>query len=198
MILDAARVCMPRGTNAEGIVDGSLRKRISNCLHIPHLGELKTSRAAAARYFWPLMDNEVQQIVKDCEVCLTNSRSQAVEPPPEKDEFAEYPMQKMSYDPFHFGSDTWLILVDWYSNFSFAKKLGWTGGTEKVIHKLRKIFFQHGFCEQLRTDDGQEYRQSFQRWCRRAGIDATHLSAYNSSGNARAEKKDSKREESAP
>ena len=79
--------------------------------------------------------------------------------------------------------------MDWYSNFSFAKKLGRTGGTEKVIHKLRKIFFQHGFCEQLRTDDGPEYRQSFQRWCRRAGIDVTHSTAYNSSGNARAVKK---------
>ena len=135
------------------------------------------------------MDNEVRQIVKDCEVHLTNSRSQAAETPPEKVEFADYQMQKMSSDLLHFGSDTWLILVDWYSNFSFAKKLGWTGGTQKVIHKLRKIFFQPGFCEQLRTEDGLEYRQSFQRLCKRAGIDVTHSSAYNSSGNARAEKK---------
>ena len=44
MILDAAKVCISQGTNAEGIVDGSLRKRISSWLHIPHLGKLKTSR----------------------------------------------------------------------------------------------------------------------------------------------------------
>ena len=79
-------------------------------------------------------------------------------------------MQKMSSDLFHFGSSTWLILVDWFSNFSFAKKLDRTGGTDKVIKKLKKIFFQHGFCEQLRKDCGPEYRQSFQKWCRRAGL----------------------------
>ena len=101
-------------------------------------------------------------------------------PPPLQEEFASYPMQKMSSDLFHFGSNTWLILVDWFSNFSFAKKLGRTGGTDKVIKKLKKIFFQHGFCEQLRTDCGPEYRQSFQKWCRRKGIDVCHSSAYNS------------------
>ena len=58
-----------------------------------------------------------------------------------------------------------------------------------MIHKLNKIFFQHGFCEQLRLDDGPEYRASFLKWCRRVGIEATHSSAYNSSGNAGAEKK---------
>ena len=58
-----------------------------------------------------------------------------------------------------------------------------------MIHKLKKVFFQHGFCEQLRTDAGPEYRQSLQKWCRRAGIYVCHSSAYNSSGNARAEKK---------
>ena len=97
------------------------------------------------------MYNKVLQKVKDCEVCLINSRSQPAEPPPLREEFADNPMQKMSSDLFHFGSDTWLILVDWYSNFSFAKKLGRTGGTDKVIKKLKNIFFQQGFCEQLRT-----------------------------------------------
>ena len=69
----------------------------------------------------------------------------------------------MSSDLFHFGPNTWLILVDWFSNFSFVKKLGRSEGTDKVIKKLKKIFLQHGFCEQLRTDCGPEYRQSFQK-----------------------------------
>ena len=54
---------------------------------------------------------------------------------------------------------------------------------------MKKNFFQHSFCEQLRTNGGPKYRASFQKWCRRVGIEATHSSAYNSYGNARAEKK---------
>jgi transposase InsO family protein len=98
-------------------------------------------------------------------------------------------MEKMSTDLFHFGGDTWMILVDWYSNYSFAKNLGRTGGTSKVCEKLKNIFLNHGFCLELRSDGGPEYRETFRRWCTQAGIRSTLSSAYNSSGNARAEKK---------
>ena len=112
LVLDATRICIPRGTDEDGKVDGSMRKKISKLLHIPHLGEIKTSRAAERFYFWPTMYNEIYQEVKDCEICLINSRSQAPEPPPQKHEFADYPMQKCSSDIFHFGADSWLILMD--------------------------------------------------------------------------------------
>ena len=85
--------------------------------------------------------------------------------------------KKMTSDLFHVRANTWLILVDWFSNFSFAKKLGHSGGTDLVIKKMKKIFLRHGFCEQLRTDNGPEYRLRFQAWCRRAGIDVYHSSA---------------------
>ena len=39
----------------------------------------------------------------------------------------------------------------------------------------------------LNTDDGAEFRTSFMTWCRKAGIQAVHSSAYHSQGNARAE-----------
>ena len=49
-------------------------------------------------------------------------------------------MQKMSANLMHFDGNTWLILVDWFSNFTFAKKLGKIGGTDKVIEKMKKSF----------------------------------------------------------
>ena len=97
-------------------------------------------------------------------------------------------MEKVSCDIFHHGGINWLILCDWYSGFSFAKRLGVTSGTDQVIHKLQKIFMMFGYQEFLRSDTGPHFRDSFQRWCRRAGIQSTHSSAYKSSGNSRAEK----------
>ena len=49
------------------------------------------------------------------------------------------PRQKMSADMMHFGGDTWLV--------TFAKKLGRVGGTDRVIEKLRKIFFTENLGE---------------------------------------------------
>ena len=75
---------------------------------------------------------------------LSRADSQPCEPPSELPEFAEYPMQKISADLFHFGSHVWLILVDWFSNFSFAKKLGQSGSTDLVIKKMKNIILRQG------------------------------------------------------
>merc|ERR1712020_565122 len=101
----------------------------------------------------------------------------------------------MSADLMHFDGNTWLVLVDWFSNFTFAKKLGRVGGTDKVIEKMKKIFLTFGFVQYLKTDDGPEFRGRFQDWARKAGIVTTNSSAYNSRGNGRCEKavKDIKR-----
>ena len=189
VILDTTRLCVPRGT------DGQLRKKIVKLLHVPHMGEVKAGKAAEKRYHWPSMWNQVSQECRDCDICVRNQQSQPNEPPPVAEDLAEYPMQKMSADLMHFGGNTWLVMVDWFSNFTFAKKLGRVGGTDKVIEKMKKIFLTFGFVQYLKTDDGPEFRGRFQDWARRAGIVTTNSSAYNSRGNGRCEKavKDIKR-----
>ena len=91
------------------------------------------------------MWHEVCQDVKNFETCLNKAKSQAAKPPPQEHEFASYPTQKCSADLFHFFGVTWLILVDWFSRFSFAKALGRTGGTDRVIHKMQHFFFNWDF-----------------------------------------------------
>ena len=140
------------------------------------------------RYYWPQMANDVRQTVKTCEMCPTNNRAQATEPPPVMDELASRPMQKVSCDIFHHGGNSWLIMTDWFSGFPFAKKLGVSSSTEQVIKKLNKIFMMFGYPTHLRSDGGPEFRDSFQKWARRAGIQSSHSSAYNPEGNSRAEK----------
>ena len=195
VLLDTTRLCVPRGTDGSGVCDGHLRKRIVKLLHVPHMGEVKAGKAAEKRYFWPSMWNQVTQECRDCDTCVLNQQSQPAEPPTVEEDLAEWPMQKMSADLMHFGGDTWLVMVDWFSNFTFAKKLGRVGGTDKVIKKMKKIFLTFGFVQNLKTDNGPEFRGRFQEWARKAGIVTTYSSAYNSSGNGRCEKavKDIKR-----
>ena len=45
LVLNTTRLCIPRGTDKEGFVDASLRKKVTEFFHIPHLGEVKTGRA---------------------------------------------------------------------------------------------------------------------------------------------------------
>ena len=105
---------IPRGVDEDDKVTGIMRKKICQLLHVGHLGEVKSERAAEKGYYWPSMANQVKQEVKDCEVCQANAKSQADEPPPELNEFASRPMEKVSSDIFHHGDDNWLVLCDWY------------------------------------------------------------------------------------
>ena len=188
IILDTSRICVPRGTDESGKCDGNLRRKIVKLLHVPHMGEVKAGRAAERRYYWPSMWNQVSQECKDCDICVKNQKGRPNEPPPEEEDLAEYPMQKMSADLMHFDGNTWLVLVDWFSNFTFAKKLGKIGGTDKVIEKMKKIFFTFGFPQFLKTDFGPEFRGRFQQWAEKLGIVTTNSSAWNSRGNGRCEK----------
>ena len=103
MVLDTTRICIPRGMDKNGKVDGLMRRKIVKLLHVPHLREVKTGGAAEKRSHWPTMWNEVCQEVKSCETCINNANFQPAEPPPQEHEFASYPMQKCSADLFHFG-----------------------------------------------------------------------------------------------
>ena len=169
------------------VIPVEARKDICKKLHISHAGEKKTARAGARRYYWPNMQEALTKQCQECDSCRENQQIQAAEPPPHHEDLASYPMEKMSTDLFHFGGNTYLILVDWYSGFPMVRNLGRSSSTSKVIRKLRKIFLTYGFCTKLKSDFGPEYRQTFQRWCDEVGIELVYSSAYNSSGNSRAE-----------
>ena len=195
IVLDTTKLVIPRGVDENGQIDNNLRKKICKLLHVPHMGETKTAKAAELRYFWPGMTNMVQQECRNCVTCVTHQQSQPTQPPVEKEDLSSYPMEKISTDIFHFDGLCWLIVNDWFSNFTFVKKLGKSETTEVVISKMKKIFLLCGFPEKLKSDDGPCYRGRFQSWAQQCGIVTSLSSAWNSEGNSRSEKavKDVKR-----
>ena len=64
MVLGTTRLCIPRGTDEDGVIDGSLRKMVTEWIHIPHLEEIKTGRAAEQRYCCPIKFCRKLDIVK--------------------------------------------------------------------------------------------------------------------------------------
>ena len=46
LVLDTTRLCIPWGTDEDGGIDGSLMKKVTELLHIPHLCSIKTGQVA--------------------------------------------------------------------------------------------------------------------------------------------------------
>ena len=80
-----------------------------------------------------------------CEVCQQFKSSKAVEPPlqpifrPERTV-----MERVAIDLFHFGGNTYLLMVDAFSNYPMVKMFGKSSGTDKVIKQVSKWFDTFG------------------------------------------------------
>ena len=185
--LDLNRICVPKGVGEDGRCDGHLRKSLLDKLHTAHLGTVKSGKAAAQRYHWPFLYEEMSKKCQNCSICIQNQQMNPEEPPVEKHDLAARPMEFGGLDLYHFGGNTWLLFVDFFSGKPLIKNLGKHSSTDQVIKRLRKWFLEFGFPRKLRCDGGPELRGRFQEWCKKAGIKVEVSSAYRAMSNARAE-----------
>ena len=184
---DISRVVVPKGVDLQGNCDGHLRRKLLDKLHTAHLGTLKSCKAASQRYYWPQLHSEMTQRCQECNTCEENQRINPEEPPVQEHDLAAYAMEFLGSDIFYFDGDTWLIVVDFFSGFPLVKNLGKHSSTAKVIKRMRKWMNLFGYCRKIRVDGGPHYRDSFQDWCKQAGIKVEVASPYHPQSNCRAE-----------
>lgn len=59
-----------------------LRKKIMNIAHEGHLGRNMTKRGLRQSYWWPGMDGEIEEVVKECHSCAQADKSKVIRQPP--------------------------------------------------------------------------------------------------------------------
>ena len=148
------------------VVPKAARHEILELIHKPHAGVVKTRKHASQKFFWPGMGNDVEQMVKSCEVCQEALPSLPAEPLILRE--ATEPMQDCGSDLFFWKKD-FLIMVDRYSGYPFCAKLRKTD-TEAVTKQLMDWMLEYGFVKRLYTDNGPQYRDSFDKWCAKYNI----------------------------
>ena len=109
------------------------------------------------------MNNEIDQLVQSCEECQCHRPSLPAEPlqpiPGSR------PMERMSVDLFESRGGKYLSIIDRSSGFPFAAKLLSTT-TTAVTKELMKIFAQLGFADVIRSDNGPQFWQEFDDFCK--------------------------------
>ena len=178
MVMDGHRIVVPQGA----------RKSILNLLHVPHMATGRTRKAAAKRYFWVGMADEVKKMCESCTPCRERGPSKPEEP-------LEMPIPKAAMDPMEMvGLDIgmhagikYLICVDRYSGYPLVGKLGKTSSTKEVIKMIQGWFRTFGYAKRARHDDGPEFRDKFVAWLTQVGCKSEVSSAYNPASNGLAE-----------
>ena len=121
------------------LIPRSLRKTIVANLHQAHLGIEKTKLRARETVFWPGINNDIEQVVNSCDICL-ESRNMDAKEPMLTSVIPEYPFQIVGTDLFHWDGQEYIIVVDYYSRFWEIERLRKTDSSI-IVQKLKAVFF---------------------------------------------------------
>ena len=163
------------------VVPHDLQPQIIEICHSLHGGVVKTRTYARSKYFWPQMNHEIATAVENCKKCLYYLPSQSAEPLIPM--IASAPMEIIDTDMFYSDHKDYIIAVDRYSGYGWAKRIkNKTAGT--VIKFLKRIFDEWGYANIVFSDSAGSYTgEEYEQFLESKGVRPLHPSAKHPSSN---------------
>ena len=121
-------------------------------IHSSHLEMEKCLNHARDCLFWPGNTKQIQKKVEKCHIC-NRYRNKQVKEPLMQHEVPGRPWQTLAVDLFVFGTDKYLVLVDYYSKYFELNQLS-DGTSNTIVNVLKQRFARHGIPELLYSDIG--------------------------------------------
>ena len=155
------------------VLPSKLQSKVLNLLHSTHPGIVRMKSLARSYVFWPGIDKDIEQLVKQCSGCQKQQNE------PEKAflhpwEWPTSPWERVHVDflgPFM--NRMFFVMIDAHSKWPevFVMK---STTSEKTISVIRSVFARNGLCKQLVSDNGSQFVSStFAHFMKSNGI--THL-----------------------
>jgi transposase InsO family protein len=144
----------------------TLREKIIRTAHNQgHLGITKTKAMIRKKYWFPAMNQRIENIVRDCFSCQISTNTHHTEPA-KMTELPERPWDIVEMDfcgTFPNGEYA-LVMTDQYSRYPEVEFVRSTSN-RPVQKKLKKIFSTYGVPKRVQTDNGPPFNSSeFQRF----------------------------------
>ena len=133
------------------IIPQEMRQDVLNCIHESHLGIEKCKSRARAVVYWPGMSTAIERMVAKCSVCLKYQRENQKEPLLPH-EVPQRPWQKLGADIFELNSNSYLIVVDYYSKYPELCILK-DKTASSVVTSMKSVFARHGIPDEVVADN---------------------------------------------
>lgn len=169
------------------IVPGKFRKQLLSEIHGAHNGMVKMKALARQYFWWPKLDAEIEDFVKNCNSCMTYSKN------PNKVPLIKFEEGKQVFDRIHVDflgpvkGKTFLIITDAYSKWPEVYEMTKMDSIT-TIDKLRDCFARYGLPNTIISDNGpQLVSTEFEHFCTTNGIKHTTSPPYHPATNGAAE-----------
>ena len=130
------------------------REAILKQIHDSHLGLTKCKLRAKQVVYWPGLNDQLEQLVLNCQLCLKYLRSKQ-KPDTHSalgQEVPIFPWTKIAIDLFHFEGNSYLLLIDYTSQFPVMRKL-MSMTAQHIVEHIKQIFAEYGWPDTLVSDN---------------------------------------------
>ena len=140
------------------IIPDKKREDILKLKHEGHLGLNKCKMRAKEMVYWLGMNEQLEQLIVNCQLCLKYSRSKDKTAPNATlgHEIPSVPWSKVATDIFHFELKSYLLVVDYASRFPIVRELKSMSAQHMTEH-FRLIFSEYSWPDTLVSDNGPCY-----------------------------------------
>ncbi|CAB3228715.1 unnamed protein product [Arctia plantaginis] len=179
--------CILRGSRV--LVPERFRQVVLNDLHSAHFGTSKMLALARSYCWWPGIDQDVRNMVKNCAECCLNQNKPSPVAPKHVWEFPSRPFERVHVDfAGQFLGVYFLVLVDAYSKWPEVHIMNKID-TESTLEVLERIFSTFGYPDVLVSDNGSQFvNPKFQEYLKCHNIIHKRSAPYNPATNGQAER----------
>ncbi|XP_041461610.1 uncharacterized protein K02A2.6-like [Lytechinus variegatus] len=169
------------------IIPKTLRNDILRQLHLGHMGIESTRRLARETVFWPNINKDIDQLIKQCETCQKHQARQQKEPLHPHD-VPPAPWTRLGTDLFMLNRQEYLLVTDYYSKYPIIAKLTDTSSAA-IARQMTGIFSLFGPPEEIVSDNGPQFvGKPFQDMCKKWNIKHITSSPHYPRSNGLAER----------
>ena len=144
------------------VVPSNRQSLILKAIHEGHLGIEKCKARARICVYWPHIDDDIEQAVKQCSVCNQYARANQKEPLLPHS-VPERPWYKVGADHFTIASQDYLLVVDYFSKYPEVIPVS-SKSADSTIIEMKAIFARHGVPNTVIADNMPFGSKQFQEF----------------------------------
>lgn len=169
------------------VIPHDLRREMLQRLHFTHCGVTKTVLRAKNVVYWPNMENQIRDMISQCEPCITFANNYRKEPLVPHD-VPKLPWYKVGLDIFQLNGKNYLLVVDYYSKYPELAYLS-NITTSNIVNHLKQIFSRQGIPKEIFADSGSQFTsEEFKDFSKEWGFVVSLSSPYHHQSNGMVER----------